>query len=257
MKSAIYAIRNLSNQKVYVGSAVNYEARWKKHISLLRGGSHHSKHLQRSWKKYGRDKFVFEILEFVPEKEMLIEIEQKWIDHHRSFDREFGYNISPTAGSTLGVKHSKEMREKVSSAVKGRKLSEEAKKNISKSKMGEKNPMFGYKYTEEQKQAMSERNSGVNNPFYGKKHDEATRLKMSKNGKGKNKGRKLSKEQIEKIGKSNAKTKREKSHLTKEVIIEIRRLREEEGKKIVEIARMFDLREGHVGKICGYKIWNF
>lgn len=254
MKSAIYAIRNIFNQKVYVGSAINYEDRWRRHEYSLRDGKHHSRHLQRSWNKYGKDNFVFEILEIVPEKEKLLETEQKWIDHHKSFDREFGYNISPTAGSSLGVKHSKEMRERVSRAVKGRKLSDEAKKNISKSKMGEKNPMFRYKYTKEQRKAMSERNSGKGNPFYGKKHSEEARLKMSKNGKGKNKGRKLSKEHVVAATAASKKAKRELSSMSQSTVDEIRSLREQ-GKKLVEIAKMFDLKPSYVGKICRYEIW--
>lgn len=254
MKSGIYAIRNLTNQKVYVGSAINYENRWKKHKNSLLNGKHHSRHLQSSWDKYGKDNFIFEILEIVLEKELLIEAEQKWIDHYKSFDKKFGYNISPTAGSCLGVKHSKEMRERVSRAAKGRKLSDEAKKNISKAKMGEKNPMFNYKYTEEQKKAMSERSSGENNPFYGKKHSKETRLKMSKNGKGKNKGRKLSKEHVAAATIASTKAKRELSSMSQLIVDEIRSLREQ-GKKLVEIAKMFDLNPSYVGKICRYEIW--
>lgn len=244
----------MSNQKVYVGSAINYEDRWRRHEYSLRDGKHHSRHLQRSWNKYGKDNFVFEILEIVSEKEKLIETEQKWIDHHKSFYREFGYNISPTAGSSLGVKHSKEMRERVSKAVKGRKLSNEAKKNISKSKMGKKNPMFGYKYTKEQKKAMSERNSGKNNPFYGRKHTKEVRMKMSMNGKGKNQGPKT-RDHINKVAKASIQAKRTLSSLTEENVREIRRLREEENKKYKEIAKIFSLRAAHVGKICRYEIW--
>lgn len=60
--SGIYEIRNLTNGKRYIGSAVNFDKRWKAHIWKLNKGQHHAPHLQASWKKYGGGGFVFEPL---------------------------------------------------------------------------------------------------------------------------------------------------------------------------------------------------
>ena len=78
-KSGIYQIRNLVNGKVYVGSAVNLRARMQSHFGELKNNKHNNRHLQRAYDKYGLDKFVFEVLEYV-EKDMLLEREQYYID---------------------------------------------------------------------------------------------------------------------------------------------------------------------------------
>jgi group I intron endonuclease len=135
--SGIYQIKNKKNNKVYIGSAVSLGQRFSVHTHCLRNDKHHNRHLQNAWNKYGEDSFLFEVLEKVEDKEKLVEREQHWIDI-----REPEYNLSPTAGSTLGVKYSEEARKNVSNALKG--------------KM-----------------------AGEDNPFYGKKHSKKAREKMS------------------------------------------------------------------------------
>jgi group I intron endonuclease len=114
----IYAIRNLTNGKVYVGSAINIAARWKLHRTNLRGGKHHSKPLQRSWDKYGLGSFVFEVLELCP-SDALVKREQHWMDCLRALAAQDGYNVAPNAGSILGIKRSAETRAKLSKAREG------------------------------------------------------------------------------------------------------------------------------------------
>jgi len=122
--SGVYQIRCLVNGKVYVGSAINIKKRWNEHRRDLKLGKHHSVHLQRAWTKHGPSQFKFEILGIVALKEDLIRAEQDWIDRIRSFKRDIGYNISPTAGSCLGAKQTKirsaETRAKLSAALKGK-----------------------------------------------------------------------------------------------------------------------------------------
>jgi len=113
--------------------------------------------------------------------------------------------------------------------------------------------MYGYVFSEDQKKKMSERNSGESNPFYGKNHSMETRKKMSETPRKKYKPK--TKQHIDKITEASIETKRNKSKLNEEAVIEIRKLREEEKMKIKDIAEKFDLRIAHVGKICRYKIW--
>jgi len=75
----IYKIRNLVNQKFYVGSTINAKERFKSHRSRLRGGRHHSKHLQSAWNKYGEECFKFEIIEEVADVTTLRTIEDQWL----------------------------------------------------------------------------------------------------------------------------------------------------------------------------------
>ncbi len=105
---SIYQIRHIASGKVYVGSAVDPRGRRHTHVSALRRGVHHSQYLQHAWNKYGEDAFVFEVIEPVLFVEDLITREQYWIDALRAGDRKCGYNVSPTAGSALGTKHTDE-----------------------------------------------------------------------------------------------------------------------------------------------------
>lgn len=116
-QSGIYQIRNTINGKKYIGSAVLFRRRWYTHRWALERNSHHSKHLQRAWNKYGEQAFAFEIIELC-EKPQLIAREQA------AFDRlGADYNSAPVAGSALGVKHSEETRRKCSERNKGNKYS--------------------------------------------------------------------------------------------------------------------------------------
>lgn len=73
----------------------------------MRNGNHHSEHLQRSWNKYGEENFVFEILEElhgIDIKEQYSK-EQTYIDHYKSYDCSYGYNIQRNAngGGAVGI----------------------------------------------------------------------------------------------------------------------------------------------------------
>lgn len=122
--SGIYQIKNTENGKVYVGSAVNIKQRWRTHKSDLNSSKHHSGKLQNAWNKYGESCFEFSILEYVQSKNDLVSREQEWMSNLNAAG-ENGYNISPTAGNCLGVKHSDETKKKHSLASKGVKQSEE------------------------------------------------------------------------------------------------------------------------------------
>jgi group I intron endonuclease len=115
---SIYQIRHIDSGRVYVGSAINPRDRLTAHKYTLRKGRHHSEYLQHAWDKYGADAFVFEIIEPVLLIEDLIAREQYWIDTLRASTRKYGYNISPTAGSVLGVKLTDEARARASEQAK-------------------------------------------------------------------------------------------------------------------------------------------
>lgn len=79
----IYLILNLQNNKTYVGLTSFPRKRWHDHITqdkLL---------VDKEIDKYGRDNFIFVILEECP-KEKLSERELYWIKRTKSY--EHGYN---------------------------------------------------------------------------------------------------------------------------------------------------------------------
>lgn len=134
----IYVIVNLVNNKKYIGSTINFKNRWDKHKKDLKNNKHHSIHLQRAWNKYGEENFLFEVLEYVQDVNDLIQIEQYYLDWMETWKEENGYNICSTAGSTLGIKLSVEIRKQRSERVKGA-----------------KNPMYGKHFSDESKEKMA------------------------------------------------------------------------------------------------------
>lgn len=138
IKSGIYRFVNFINAKMYIGSAVNLQNRKKNHLIMLRNGNHYNKYLQSAWNKYGERNILFEVLEYVDLKENLIEKEQFWIDKFKSYNREKGYNLSPTAGSPLGVKHTEETKAKVQKAKENLVRTSEWNNNIAKALTGMK-----------------------------------------------------------------------------------------------------------------------
>lgn len=165
MKSGIYIIRNTINDKIYIGSTVDFKGRWKTHRCKLKVNQHHSIILQNAYNKYGKDNFIFEIVEYVEDKNKIIEREQRWLDF---FNPE--YNICKSASnSRLGLKTSEETKLKMSLAAKGKPKSKEHIMNMCIAQKGlqagSKNPMFG-------KSAMK-----------GKTHSDETKSKMCSSNK--------------------------------------------------------------------------
>jgi group I intron endonuclease len=133
-KLVVYLIKNLVNGKVYVGSSSNFEDRKKRHLRLLEKNKHHSKKIQHSWNKYGKDNFIFDILEYVNDLNDLKNREQFYIDLFESYNDEYGYNICKKSDRTIGYKHTDETKirlQKSHLGVKKGEPSKETKKKIS------------------------------------------------------------------------------------------------------------------------------
>ena len=131
--SGVYAITNKVNKKVYVGSSVNIPSRFRGHKKTLENGTHYNAKLQRAFVKYGIESFDFTILELVdsPNKEKLIEAEQRWINLFDAVKN--GYNILPNAYSHLGAKRSDETKAKLSQSLRTALNDPDTKKKMSES----------------------------------------------------------------------------------------------------------------------------
>lgn len=131
----IYIIENLKAKKVYIGQTTNYQKRSKAHFSKLRRNAHDNEHLQKAFNKYGEKSFSVKILKECEEAD-LDRLEKFYINEYKSTDKKYGYNIFE-GGERPGYRfHSKEVREKLSKALKGRKFSDEHKKRISEANKG-------------------------------------------------------------------------------------------------------------------------
>jgi len=184
----IYRIKNNINEKCYYGSSKNIEKRWKTHLNQLINGKHINCILQNVWNKYGKDNFIFEIVEEC-ELENLFETEQKYIDTCGDYN----IGLKASGGDNISKNPNKEMI--IENIKKGSKLwrdsltDEEKKERFSKTL--DKNPNWrggssfiycecgkriGYGHTHCGK---CRPRSGVKNPFYGKKHTEELKKKSS------------------------------------------------------------------------------
>jgi len=166
MKTGIYQIRNIINDKRYIGSAASiggFDVRWGAHFRNLRHFIHVNSYLQNAWNKYGEKSFIFEILELC-KPELCLEREQYYLDailfascNDKRFN-ELGYNICRKADS----------------------------------------PMWGRKHTKVTKAVMSKKASGNNNPMYNKPITDEHRERLIKARVGK----KFSKQHRENLARS-------------------------------------------------------
>lgn len=109
----IYEILNTVNGKRYIGSAVDFGKREKQHFRGLAGRRHHNSKLQNSWDKHGPAAFEFRPVMICAPTDLIL-WEQRYIDEFKP-----EYNLSPTAGSPLGMKHTLESRANMSAGHNG------------------------------------------------------------------------------------------------------------------------------------------
>lgn len=145
---------------MYIGSTKNFQERWAQHKRLLQRGLHSNRHLQNAWNKDGEDLFEFSEVEYV-DKDWEIR-EQYYTD---LWNPEYAIQ-KECVTSSLGIVRT-----------------EEQKKKISNSLMGENNPNYGKRFSEEHKRRMSEALVGNKNAL-GCRRSEETRRKMSKAQRG-------------------------------------------------------------------------
>lgn len=140
LKGRIYCVTCLLNGKMYFGQTVHsVKRRMVGHIYSAQRGSDHKFH--RAIRKYGEENFLVEEVLTVsaPTKETLKAkldfIEMRLI---RKFDtKRNGYNSTDGGEGALGAERS-----------------EETKRKISLSRIGEKNPFYGKKMSSESKRKM-------------------------------------------------------------------------------------------------------
>lgn len=98
--AGVFVIKNTANGRLLLGSSLNIEGPLNKHRFMLQIGSHRNTAMQRDWKEFGAEAFVFEILETVPPSDKpgfdiddeLKLLEEIWIEKLDRFG-ELGYNM--------------------------------------------------------------------------------------------------------------------------------------------------------------------
>ena len=90
-ESGIYYIKNLLNDKIYVGQTKHLNLRYGQHKYKLNKGKHTNYGLQEDWDSYGEKCFEFGILERCPEEKLDAQ-EEYWINKKNAYNEETGYN---------------------------------------------------------------------------------------------------------------------------------------------------------------------
>lgn len=166
-KSGIYKITNKFNNRIYIGSTVDFMKRWAAHQSDLFHNRHPNQYMQNDYnackKEYGEEPLTYEILEMVSKSELLIR-EQHYLDLF--FDNKSQcYNICEKAGNTLGYKPSEKTKALWREQRKGKDMSKATKASVA--------ARIGKPRSEETKKR-------IRSAHLGKKLSESTKNKLRK-----------------------------------------------------------------------------
>jgi len=194
-KCGIYGMFNMANGKVLVGSSVDIQTRWSAHRRSARRDMHDNDYFQKAWNKYGESMFEFRILEECSQ-DMLIVLEDLWINRHQSLNEKFGYNFQNASRTVFSDESRQNARKRqvgkknsfygkhISPAHKlklaaGHKAfwdsgenTKETRRKISDAQRGDKHWNFNKHHSEITRNKMRIAHTGVKNHFYGKHHSE-------------------------------------------------------------------------------------
>lgn len=201
MNSGIYQILNIKTGKSYIGSAKNFDIRWRRHLKDLENDNHSSIKLQRSYKKHGKNSFIFKIIELVPyDKSKIVEREDFYIKSYNS--KANGYNIADASfGDTWTAcpnKEEKSEKLRIAAIKYYSTLTPEERKAKHGSERAIKGKTYHEVYGKEKAELLGEqarqrnldRNmKGEGNPYFGKTHSKETRKLISDSQRGTKKPR--------------------------------------------------------------------
>lgn len=166
----VYKTTNKVNNKIYVGKhkSNRFDENYLGSGVLL----------SSAIKKYGKENFITEVLEWCDNDSLLNDAEIYWIARLNSQDKSIGYNIAFGGNGGLsgevhplyGKHHTKESREK-----------------MSKSHLGNTNRLGTHcsKQTIDKLRVYGKQLIGDKNPFYGKHHTNESKIKISNAKRGK------------------------------------------------------------------------
>jgi len=189
---SIYLLTNTVNGKVYIGQT------W---LSLSKrsgkNGSNYNNsiYLYNAIKKYGMDKFEYQILVQCLDQEAADYLEDYFMEKYNSRNVHVGYNIKK--GGSAG-KHSEETKAKISETLKNKEWSPEALFNRAEAGRqwkGKKREPQSEEVIQHHVEAMKKWHAEHEHPMLGKHMSEEAKIKIS----AANKGKKLSDEHKEKL----------------------------------------------------------
>jgi len=170
----VYQIKNLINNKIYIGQSINIKERWHRHKKNAKRKINHP--LYDSINKYGISNFLFEILAECNTQEDTDLLEKQFIIQYDTMNKEKGYNLRE--GGRNGSKHTPESIKKLSDAHKG-------KKGWNKGMTGEKSHMYQDKNHQYGKTGELSANHIITQKIADKIREEYSQYKTRKEKHGK------------------------------------------------------------------------
>src|ERR1700743_830358 len=111
----VYIIRNLINDKMYVGKSVDTASRWSDHKKVALGGKEKYPNdffaIHAAIAKYGLDNFKFEIIESFETEDEAFYFETWWVEFLETYKKSHGYNCN--YGGEGGVRPTEESRDRM------------------------------------------------------------------------------------------------------------------------------------------------
>ena len=204
--SHLYRIENLKTGEYYIGKH-NGITQKKTQSNKLYWGS--GDRIKRQIRKYGVENFKYEVL-VIAEEDYIYDLEKRYVTVDLIESDEKCLNLR--VGGEGFTEHTKEAKEKLSKSLKevysksenrkkvsdgvkkyfaknpevvariaeknkGKKVSEETRKKLSESKIGEKNSFYGKKHTAETIEKIKEKCRSIP-PVYGYKHTDEAKDKL-------------------------------------------------------------------------------
>jgi group I intron endonuclease len=150
----IYAIVDIVNEKLYIGSSLDIRGRWRGHrsnLSLHRG----NRRLQAAYDAHGSQALVFIVVEFVNDVSLLKARELAWFNATQCCNPAYGYNI---ASDPITNAASEETRERQRQAKLGKKRADSFRETMRIRSTGQKHSQ---EHIEASRKAMTGRKFGT------------------------------------------------------------------------------------------------
>ena len=130
----IYKITNKTNEHCYIGQSTDIERRWKCHISnaSAKNIADYNYPLQKAFRKYGIEKFSFEILKLCKKSELL-DWEVYFYDKYRPQYNQIRPNENPVFNPTIEARRQAIFQTEEYKKKCSRKPSAETRKKVSES----------------------------------------------------------------------------------------------------------------------------